>query len=455
MCNYMICVKFIKNYNFFKKMVILVSPAYKEQERWLLSYHTLLKHLKDDCISEWIFVGLSADQQKFIKIEQEKSKDNVIKFIFIEKEILKNNKVYIDENCIFVNDVTHESIIKYISNNKPIYHKKSIYNWVQSMTFIPKIIKKYSNPFFYFDYNNCFTPIDIVKNLFNNDINKKYPLVSGVMVTKNRLNWVKKSIEYFLNQTYPNKELIIVEDGTDGTDEYIKKLKDPRIKNYHIVYSNEELGINEARKSLGYLRNFSIEKVTGEYLMQWDDDDYYHPTRIAIMMQKIDEKKVDVLYLSRWLMSWADRGYYTTSKYRESGWEGSMLIKTEKMLTYPSLKHGEDTVLQNKIKSNGTTWAVLDDYEMLYLYNIHGNNTLKNDHFQNLFNGTISLYRSKITNLTKEEFLAFMIKLTGVDVDNIKMQDPPSSNNNILYIFLIIIIIIIFLLLLYYLYRRK
>lgn len=298
-------------------------------------------------------------------------------------------------------------------------------------------------------------PYDVIEELFLNKIpDTAYsgqPLISCIMVTKNRLEKVKKAVDCFINQTYKNKELIIIEDGDDDTFKYITKLAHPNIRIYHLTSSN---------LTLGELRNMSIEKSMGEYLIQWDDDDYYHPTRIAIMYKKLKEKNVDVLYLSKWMMAWPQKGYYTISNYRGSGWEGSMLIKTEKMLKYPLLRRGEDTVLQEEIKSNGTKWATLDNYEILYLYVIHNNNTWNSYHFSKLFIGNKCLPYD-------ENLLRNMLKLSGTnylrgkltdqffDLDNndilLTIEQPQQINGMaILITFIILIIIfIIFLILLY------
>ena len=56
------------------------------------------------------------------------------------------------------------------------------------------------------------------------------PLVSCVMPTRNRRQFVGQSIWYFLRQDYPNKELIVVDDGEDNVADLIPT--DARIR-YH------------------------------------------------------------------------------------------------------------------------------------------------------------------------------------------------------------------------------
>lgn len=91
------------------------------------------------------------------------------------------------------------------------------------------------------------------------------PLISFVLPTHNRIEWVAEAITSILGQTERNIELVIVDDGsTDGTKEMLEEWpKDERVK----VYRNE--------KSIGGgpSRHLGAEKATGEIICIMDDDD--------------------------------------------------------------------------------------------------------------------------------------------------------------------------------------
>lgn len=89
------------------------------------------------------------------------------------------------------------------------------------------------------------------------------PLVSCIMPTSNRQKFIPFALTYFLNQNYPNKELIIVDDGKNSIAPLIPNHSD--IKYFYI----EQLG------KIGYKRNYACEKAKGEIIMHWDDDDWY------------------------------------------------------------------------------------------------------------------------------------------------------------------------------------
>lgn len=99
--------------------------------------------------------------------------------------------------------------------------------------------------------------------------------ISVIVPIYNVENYIKRCVESILKQTYKNIELILVDDGStdnSGTicDEFSKK--DKRIQ---VVHKNNG-GVSEAR-------NAGLEKVSGEYIMFVDSDDWIDP----FMMEKM------------------------------------------------------------------------------------------------------------------------------------------------------------------------
>src|SRR6187399_197150 len=109
---------------------------------------------------------------------------------------------------------------------------------------------------------------------------KKLPLISCLCITRNKIPLLKRAIHCFRNQTYPNKELILVfEDNDNDTKSFVKRLKDKNISIYEIP--------STPKLSLGELRNISIHKCKGEYFCQWDADDWYHNRRLETQIDYI------------------------------------------------------------------------------------------------------------------------------------------------------------------------
>src|SRR5271157_2458557 len=95
------------------------------------------------------------------------------------------------------------------------------------------------------------------------------PLVSCVMPTFNRREFIPRAIRCFLQQDWPNRELVILDDGTDPVIDLIPN--DPSI-HYH-RYGEKQCNAIK-RNRLG-------ELAQGEYILHFDDDDWHSPARIT------------------------------------------------------------------------------------------------------------------------------------------------------------------------------
>lgn len=92
-------------------------------------------------------------------------------------------------------------------------------------------------------------------------------LFSIIVPTYNRANLIMTTLYSVLYQTYPNFEIIIVDDGSkDNTEEVVKSVRDKRIKYYK--KSNEERSI---------ARNYGTSRARGGYITFLDSDDILCP----------------------------------------------------------------------------------------------------------------------------------------------------------------------------------
>ena len=96
---------------------------------------------------------------------------------------------------------------------------------------------------------------------------------------------MQEAIESCLNQTYPNVEIIVVDDGsTDGSLEVLRRYL-PRIR----LETGPNRGGNSARN-----RGFALSR--GEYIQYLDADDYLEVDKIAGQVAFLQETKADVVY---------------------------------------------------------------------------------------------------------------------------------------------------------------
>ena len=97
-------------------------------------------------------------------------------------------------------------------------------------------------------------------------------LISVLMLTYNRAHMIGKAIKSLLEQTYPNLQIIIVDDGsTDNTKEIITQFNDSRIDYFKISHS----GISRAT-------NYGLDKAESNIVVRLDNDDYCNQNRISI-----------------------------------------------------------------------------------------------------------------------------------------------------------------------------
>ena len=112
-------------------------------------------------------------------------------------------------------------------------------------------------------------------------------LVSCIMPTRNRRKHVPRAIGFFLAQTYRNRELIIVDDGSDSVRDLIPI--DPRIRYIR----------SEQAKPVGAKRNFSCLHANGTLIAHWDDDDWIAPSRLDSQVSALLQTQADVCGIDR------------------------------------------------------------------------------------------------------------------------------------------------------------
>ena len=97
------------------------------------------------------------------------------------------------------------------------------------------------------------------------------PRFSIIIPAYNNAEYLGETIQSCLDQTYPDLEVIIVNDASpDNTEAVIKQFDDDRIQ--YIVH--------EKNKGLSAARNTGIRASLGEYIAVLDGDDLFHPQKV-------------------------------------------------------------------------------------------------------------------------------------------------------------------------------
>lgn len=119
------------------------------------------------------------------------------------------------------------------------------------------------------------------------------PLVSICIPAFNSEEWIEETVQSALNQTWLNKEIIIVDDGSDDNTWNI-------IESYYKKYPTIIKAFKQENKGACAARNFAFEMSSGEYIQWLDADDILAPDKIEIQMNyALSDKNSNILYCGK------------------------------------------------------------------------------------------------------------------------------------------------------------
>ena len=102
------------------------------------------------------------------------------------------------------------------------------------------------------------------------------PLVSVIITTYNRQEYLEDAIKSIANQSYKNIEILVIDDGSENN--YAQEISE-KFSNCN-YYFKENGGLSSAR-------NYGIKLAKGDYVAFLDDDDFWGNSKI--------EKQVKIL----------------------------------------------------------------------------------------------------------------------------------------------------------------
>lgn len=117
--------------------------------------------------------------------------------------------------------------------------------------------------------------------------NNSYPEISVIIPVFNCDKYISYAVESVLNQTFPNFELICVNDGsTDNSLEILMKMaaKDLRVQ-----------VINQPNEGVSQARNVALEQAKGRYITFLDADDMLESDHLKDMLSLAKQTDADVV----------------------------------------------------------------------------------------------------------------------------------------------------------------
>ncbi len=107
------------------------------------------------------------------------------------------------------------------------------------------------------------------------------PLVTVIIASYNHGPYIEESILSVLNQTYPNIELLVVDDGSkDDSVERIRRLQEQHGFDFRV----------QENRGLTHTLNEAIARSRGELIAPFGSDDIMMPDRLAIQVEYMRDK---------------------------------------------------------------------------------------------------------------------------------------------------------------------
>jgi glycosyltransferase involved in cell wall biosynthesis len=197
------------------------------------------------------------------------------------------------------------------------------------------------------------------------------PLVSCIMPTCNRRSFVQLALHSFLRQDYPNKELVIVDDGDDSVGDLVSNLQD--VNYVHLP----------VRLTIGAKRNLACERARGEIVAHWDDDDWYSPDRLRYQAAPIISGEADITGLDNAFVLELSSGQFWSAQpalhrrmFVGNVHGGTIVFRKQLVmegLRYPEVNLAEDAWLLHRGLSAGKRLLRLSN-PGVFIYVRHGTN---------------------------------------------------------------------------------
>lgn len=155
---------------------------------------------------------------------------------------------------------------------------------------------------------NCYFFVTNLVGAKTDLVMKKVPLISILVTTFNCQQFIEASLLSLVNQDYPNKEIIVVDDcSSDNTCKIVQDLvtKYPFIK---LIQLTENVGTYVAK-------TVAIQFAAGEYIMCHDSDDWAHPEKLTQQIEPLLKDQNIVVTFSKWFRVTSEGKVYSRMVY--------------------------------------------------------------------------------------------------------------------------------------------
>ncbi len=178
-------------------------------------------------------------------------------------------------------------------------------------------------------------------------------LISVVIPTYNRADFILKTLNSILDQEYQNFEVIIVDDGsTDNTLQLLEKVEDPRLKIIPIKNSERAAA-----------RNRGAEAATGAYVNFFDSDDLALRNHLSTAVQTIIKFNSPEVFHLNFEIRDTENNHVKTGRIYKEGETANDRLVMENTFSCNGVFVRRDIALANKFNEDRQL-SVSEDYEL-------------------------------------------------------------------------------------------
>lgn len=266
--------------------------------------------------------------------------------------------------------------------------------------------------------------------------------ISVVIPVYNSEKYIQRCISSVLEQTFPNWEMILVDDGSnDNSLEICQRnaAADERIKVIH-----------QSNKGPGEARNVGIAATTGDYIVFVDSDDFIDKDYFQLLSIKADGNDVVFIDVQQRKTNGAVGKKEYMSTYKESSpddiirscitgyfpWGGVRKVASAKLIKKNNIRYsqsriGEEAVFTFQVLSSAKTLTFLDE-KPVYFYELH-EDSLSNIRMSDPWGDTLKqmrecLMHKGLYNKYANSLNALNVMATIVSVNNISLSNSLKNS---------------------------
>jgi glycosyltransferase involved in cell wall biosynthesis len=164
------------------------------------------------------------------------------------------------------------------------------------------------------------------------------PLVSVIVPTYNRIEWLPTAVRSVQDQTFGDWELILIDDGsTDETERWALALNDPRLRYVR----------RDHRGRIAGVRNAAVRRSRGRWIAFLDSDDRWLADKLSRQLQRLDDTRTRWCYAKYRMITTSGQAVPQPHGSPWQPFEGSFvdrILTTEAAVLVPTLLVAADLV---------------------------------------------------------------------------------------------------------------